>query len=73
MFGHFFDTLRRTGVPVTPREYLVFLEAMDAGLATYDVDAFYYLARTALVKDETQARSSSTAPSRHAFKGLAIT
>lgn len=70
MFGHFFDTLRRTGVPVTPREYLVFLEAMDAGLATYDVDAFYYLARTALVKDETKIDRFDRAFA-DAFKGLA--
>jgi len=70
MFGHFFDTLRCTGVPVTPREYLVFLEAMDAGLATYDVDAFYYLARTTLVKNETKIDRFDRAFS-DAFKGLA--
>ena len=52
MFLPFFDTLRRTGVPVTLREFLAFLDGMAAGLATYDVDAFYYLGRTALVKDE---------------------
>jgi len=52
MFLPFFDTLRREGVPVTLREYLSFLDGMAAGLATYDVEAFYYLARTAMVKDE---------------------
>ncbi|KNG95468.1 vWA domain-containing protein [Pseudaestuariivita atlantica] len=52
MFVPFFETLRRTGVPVSLREYLSFLDMMDAGLATYDVDAFYYLARAAMVKDE---------------------
>ncbi|SMX22434.1 vWA domain-containing protein [Boseongicola aestuarii] len=52
MFLPFFDELRRTGVPVTLREYLGFLGALDAGLATYDVDAFYYLARTIMVKNE---------------------
>ena len=50
MFLPFFLTLRKTGVPVTLREYLGFLEAVD--LATYDVTAFYYLARMAMVKDE---------------------
>jgi uncharacterized protein len=70
MFGHFFDTLRRTGVPVTPREYLVFLEGMSAGLATYDVDAFYYLARTSLVKDETKIDRFDRAFAE-TFKGLA--
>jgi uncharacterized protein with von Willebrand factor type A (vWA) domain len=52
MFLPFFETLRRTGVPVSLREYLGFLEGMAAGLATYDAEAFYYLARTAMVKDE---------------------
>ncbi|WP_103333677.1 vWA domain-containing protein [Pseudotabrizicola formosa] len=52
MFLPFFDCLRKTGVPVSLREYLGFLEGMAAGLATYDADAFYYLARTAMVKDE---------------------
>ncbi|SDY28276.1 vWA domain-containing protein [Citreimonas salinaria] len=52
MFVPFFETLRKAGVPVSLREYLAFLDGMAAGLATYDVDAFYYLARTAMVKDE---------------------
>jgi len=52
MFLPFFDALRRTGVPVSLREYLAFLEAMRADLVTYDVDGFYYLARAAMVKDE---------------------
>jgi hypothetical protein len=52
MFLPFFDNLRRHGVPVSLREFLSFLEGMAAGLATYDVDGFYYLARTAMVKDE---------------------
>ena len=52
MFLPFFLTLRKTGVPVSLREFLGFLEAVATGLATYDVTAFYYLARTALVKDE---------------------
>jgi len=37
---------------VSMREFLAFLDGMAAGLATYDVDAFYYLARTSMVKDE---------------------
>ena len=52
MFLSFFETLRAHGVPASPREYLSFLAGLDAGLATYDVDVFYYLARTALVKNE---------------------
>ncbi|WP_068115446.1 vWA domain-containing protein [Tropicimonas marinistellae] len=52
MFLHFFQTLRDGGVPVSLREYLAFLEGVAAGLVTYDIDGFYYLARTAMVKDE---------------------
>ncbi len=52
MFLPFFENLRKSGIPVSLREYLSFLEGMKAGLATYDVEAFYYLARTAMVKDE---------------------
>lgn len=52
MFLPFFDNLRRQGVPVSVREFLSFLEGMKAGLATYDVEAFYFLARTIMVKDE---------------------
>ena len=52
MFLPFFETLRKAGVPVSLREYLAFLEGLAAGLVTYDIDGFYYLARTAMVKDE---------------------
>ncbi|MCG3266354.1 VWA domain-containing protein [Yoonia sp. I 8.24] len=52
MFLPFFDNLRKHAVPVSLREFLAFLEGMEAGLATYDIDAFYYLARTIMVKDE---------------------
>ncbi|MCB1333041.1 MAG: VWA domain-containing protein [Roseivivax sp.] len=52
MFVPFFENLRKAAIPVSLREYLTFLEAMGAGLATYDVDGFYYLARSAMVKDE---------------------
>jgi uncharacterized protein len=52
MFLPFFENLRAHQVPVSLREYLAFLEGMRAGLVTYDVDGFYYLARSAMVKDE---------------------
>ncbi|MCP4820166.1 MAG: VWA domain-containing protein, partial [Shimia sp.] len=52
MFLRFFENLRAARVPVSLREYLGFLEALKAGLATYDIDAFYYLGRTIMVKDE---------------------
>ena len=52
MFQPFFENLRQASVPVSLREYLTFLEGMKKGLVTYDLDAFYYLARAAMVKDE---------------------
>ncbi|WP_170330840.1 vWA domain-containing protein [Ruegeria arenilitoris] len=52
MFLPFFENLRKAGIPVSLREYLTFLEGMKKGLATYDVEAFYYLARVSMVKDE---------------------
>jgi len=69
MFLPFFDSLRRHGVPVSLREYLAFLEGMAAGLVTYDVDGFYYLARTAMVKDERHIDRFDRAFSA-AFSGL---
>jgi len=52
MFIDFFLGLKQAGLPVSLREYLTLVEAMDARIAVYDVDAFYYLSRATLVKDE---------------------
>ena len=52
MFLPFFDQLRAHKVPVSLREFLSFLEAMKAGMATYDMEYFYLLGRSILVKDE---------------------
>ncbi len=52
MYVTFFEELRRHGVPVSLREYLSFLGALSAGQAAFDAEGFYYLARTAMVKDE---------------------
>ena len=52
MFLPFFNNLRDHRVPVSLREFLTFLEGMQLGLATYDIDHFYLLSRTILVKDE---------------------
>ena len=69
MFLPFFDNLRKGGVPVSLREYLSFLEGMSAGLVTYDVEGFYYLARTAMVKDERNLDKFDRAFAA-TFKGL---
>ncbi len=52
MFIKFFLSLRDADVPVSLREYLTLLDAMDQDLAGYSVDNFYYLSRSCLVKDE---------------------
>ena len=52
MFLKFFTELRDAKVPVTLKEYLALMDAMDKGLIDMEVEQFYYLSRTALVKDE---------------------
>lgn len=52
MFLSFFTELKGAGVPVTLREYLDLMEALDADLANRQIEDFYHLSRTALVKDE---------------------
>src|SRR6202163_3329686 len=52
MFVSFFTELKSAGVPVTLREYLTLMEAMQVDLASRRVEDFYYLSRTTLVKDE---------------------
>src|SRR6202790_4702538 len=52
MFLQFFTSLRDAQVPVTLREYLTLMEALDADLAEQTVENFYYLSRATLVKDE---------------------
>ncbi|WP_158964292.1 vWA domain-containing protein [Chachezhania sediminis] len=69
MFLPFFENLRKAAIPVSLREYLTFLEAMKAGLVTYDVEGFYYLARAAMVKDERNIDKFDRAFAA-TFKGL---
>ncbi|WP_417255605.1 vWA domain-containing protein [Celeribacter halophilus] len=69
MFLPFFETLRHEGVPVSLREFLSFLEAMKAGLARYDIEEFYILARVTMVKDERHLDRFDRAFSK-TFQGL---
>ncbi|TVP71949.1 MAG: VWA domain-containing protein [Rhodobacteraceae bacterium] len=69
MFLPFFQSLRDHAVPVSLREFLAFLEGVQAGLATYDIDSFYYLARTAMVKDERHLDRFDRAFA-HSFQGV---
>ena len=50
----FFYLLRDGGMKASITELLTLLEAMKRGVAGQSVDDFYYLARSCLVKDESQ-------------------
>ena len=56
MLINFFYTLRAAKLPVSVKEYLTLLEALQAGVIDDEggpsVDKFYFLSRTTLVKDE---------------------
>jgi uncharacterized protein with von Willebrand factor type A (vWA) domain len=71
MFVTFFHELKAAGVPVTLREYLTLIEAMDKDLAGRRVDDFYYLSRAALIKDERNLDKFDRVFG-HVFKGLAM-
>jgi len=69
MFVDLFLELRKARVPVSLREYLTLLEAVKLGIASYSVDEFYYLSRSALVKDERNLDKFDQVFG-HVFKGL---
>jgi uncharacterized protein with von Willebrand factor type A (vWA) domain len=52
MLLDFFYELKQAGLPVSVKEYLGLLDALDQDLAQKTVETFYYLSRAALVKDE---------------------
>src|SRR5215218_1825739 len=69
MFVTFFTELKSAGVPVTLREYLTLMEAMEKDLAGRRVEDFYYLSRAALVKDERNLDKFDRVFG-HVFRGL---
>src|ERR1700690_1466027 len=69
MFVTFFQDLKSAGVPVTLREYLTLMQAMQADLASRRVEDFYYLSRATLVKDERNLDKFDRVFG-HVFKGL---
>lgn len=52
MFIDLFYKMRESGIPVSITEYLTLMDALDKGVSGIDIDAFYYLMRATLVKDE---------------------
>jgi uncharacterized protein with von Willebrand factor type A (vWA) domain len=71
MFLTFFHELKAAGVPVTVREYLTLMEAMDKDVAARRVEDFYYLSRAVLVKDERNLDKFDRVFG-HVFKGLEL-
>jgi uncharacterized protein with von Willebrand factor type A (vWA) domain len=69
MFISFFLELRAAKVPASLREFLTLMEAMREGVARFDIDEFYFLARTALVKDERHLDRFDRVFG-HCFKGI---
>jgi hypothetical protein len=72
MFVEFFHQLKSAGVPVTLREYLTLMEAMEHDLAARRVEGFYYLSRAALIKDERNLDKFDRVFGK-VFKGLELT
>jgi uncharacterized protein len=69
VFFSFFAELREAKVPVSLREYLTLMEAMQKRVAAFDIEDFYFLARTALVKDERHLDRFDRVFG-HCFKGI---
>lgn len=69
MLNTFFLALRDARLPVSIKEYLMLLDAMKAGVSDMRVETFYYLSRSALVKDESHIDRFDQVFG-HVFKGL---
>jgi uncharacterized protein with von Willebrand factor type A (vWA) domain len=69
MLIDFFFTLRDAKVPVTIREFLTLLEALEKNVGEASLDDFYYVARLTLVKDEAHFDKFDRAFGAY-FKGI---
>jgi uncharacterized protein with von Willebrand factor type A (vWA) domain len=69
MFFRFFSELRQAKVPVSLREYLLLMEALDKDVIDRRIEDFYFLSRASLVKDEKNLDKFDRVFS-HVFKGL---
>ena len=69
MFISFLDELRRAGIKATPKEHLMLLEALQADVIAQSPEEFYYLARSAYVKDESLIDRFDQVFA-HVFRGL---
>ncbi|MEM7568993.1 MAG: VWA domain-containing protein [Pseudomonadota bacterium] len=69
MLNTFFLALRDARLPVSIKEYLMLLDAMKQGVSDMKVETFYYLSRSALIKDESHIDRFDQVFG-HVFKGL---
>ena len=69
MFQRFFTELRDAKLPISLKEYLLLMEAMDKEVIESEITEFYYLSRAALVKDERNLDKFDRVFG-HVFKGL---
>ncbi len=69
MFQRFFTELRAARVPVSLKEYLMLVEALEKEAIDSNVEGFYYLSRAVLVKDEKNLDKFDRVFG-HVFKGL---
>jgi uncharacterized protein with von Willebrand factor type A (vWA) domain len=70
MLVDFFLHLRDRQLPVSTKEFLTLLEAMQAGLSNHNIDDFYVLSRACLIKDEKHYDRFDLAFGEY-FKGVA--
>ncbi len=69
MLSGFFVKLKDHKIPVSIKEWLTLLEAMQKGVISPSIDEFYCLSRTALVKDEQNFDKFDRAFGEY-FKGI---
>jgi uncharacterized protein with von Willebrand factor type A (vWA) domain len=69
MFHDFFSSLRAAKVPVSIREYLTLLEALEKNVPGESLTGFYYTARATLVKDERNLDKFDQVFA-HVFRGI---
>ncbi len=70
MLIDFFFTLKDARIPVSIKEFLILLEAMQKQVIEPSIDDFYYLSRLTLVKDEAHFDKFDQAFGSY-FKGIA--
>ena len=69
MLIDFFLHLKTRKLPVSTKEFLTLLEAIQAGLAGHSMEDFYFLARSSLIKDESHFDRFDQAFGEY-FKGI---